>query len=356
VAARGLRLAVPFGAGKDARQVFVGADDVRPPLPSTGQALVGSMYPTRTASNARDTERGAKRLSVIITAHNEGVEVLRTVKSVRANTRVDHEIIVVDDGSTDGSCAGLEALGVRVITHQERTGVAYSRDAASRVAVGDVLAYLDAHQRVDPGCFDSAAELAALHGAIVCPPWRPLHRRYPVSYGATFTLCPKRGFFSGRPRFRRPRQELTRISTLRCPGYLIPRTVYPRVAWVAGLRGWGASEAAIAVKAFFTQVDLFLSDTSATEHRFRKTIPYTTTWEGVWRNHALIARVCFDDRTWTRYWLPEVFQAKITDETLRELDSSAVLAQRDAFLGEKARPDREFWRGLLRIREPRAIR
>jgi glycosyltransferase involved in cell wall biosynthesis len=269
---------------------------------------------------------------------------------------VDHEIIVVDDGSTDGSCVGLEALGVRVITHPKRVGVAYSRDAASRVAVGDVLAYFDAHQRVDPGCLDCSSELAALHGAIVCPPFRPLHRRYPVSYGATFTLSPKLGLFSGRPRFRRPRQKLTRISSLRCPGYLIPRSVYPRVAWVAGLRGWGGSEAAIAVKAFFAQVDLFVGNTSATEHMFRKIIPYETTLEGVWRNHALIARVCFDDRTWTRYWLPELFQANLTDETLRELDSPAVLAQRDAFLAEKARPDCEFWRGLLRMPEPRAIR
>jgi glycosyltransferase involved in cell wall biosynthesis len=380
VAARGLRLAVPSGAGDetdggttastgpgveltsaairqgDARHVSLGADDVRAPSPSTGQALAESMHPVRSASNARAAERGGKRLSVIITAHNEGAEVLRTVRSVRASTRVDHEIIVVDDGSTDGSCAGLEALGVRVITHPKRVGVAYSRDAASRVAIGDVLAFLDAHQRVDPGCFDCSSELAALHGAIVSPPCRPLHRAYAVSYGATFKMCPKRGFFSGHPLFRRPRQKLTRVSTLRSPGYLIPRSVYPRVAWVAGLRGWGASEAAIAVKAFFTQVDLLVADTGATEHLFRKTIPYETDWEGVWRNHALIARVCFDDRTWTRYWLPEVFQAKVTEETLRELDSSAVLAQRDAFLGEKVRPDREFWRGLLRIPEPRAIR
>lgn len=44
------------------------------------------------------------RLSVVITAYNEGEELGRTIESVRAHTEQSYEIIVVDDGSTDGSC------------------------------------------------------------------------------------------------------------------------------------------------------------------------------------------------------------------------------------------------------------
>jgi len=131
--------------------------------------------------------------------------------------------------------------------------------------------------------------------------------------------------------------------------------VYGRVAWIAGLRGWGATDYSVALKAFFADVDIFHINTRATEHLFRKRIPYETSWASVWRNHALIARVCFDDRTWIRYWLPEVFRGNLSDHTLRELDSSAVIAEREAFITEKVRPDREFWRGLLRIPEPRAL-
>jgi glycosyltransferase involved in cell wall biosynthesis len=291
-------------------------------------------------------------LSVVITTHNEGAEVLRTVESVQANTRIHHEIVVVDDGSTDGSCAGLEERGVRVVRHSERVGVAYSRDAGSRAARGDVFAYLDAHQRIEPRCLDRCAELAAIHRAIVCPPCRPLNRKYPVSYGASLTLCPERGFFSSRCRMDEPRQEITRISGLRSPGYLIPRSVYPRVAWNAALRGWGATDYCLALKAFFTDVDILAANTPATRHMFRKRIPYDTSWEGVWRNHALIARICFDDQTWLSYWLPEIFRKNLTEPTLHELDSAAVLAERDAFQARKVRPDREFWRGLLHIPEP----
>ncbi len=301
------------------------------------------------------TNRGVKSLSAIITAHNEGAEVLRTIESIRANTQLNYEIIVVDDGSTDGSCDGLEATGVRVIRHPERIGVAYSRHAGSSAAAGDVFAYLDGHQRVEPGCLDRCAEVAACLGAIACPPCRPLNRRYPVSYGASFGLDAKRGFFSARHRIARPRQEITRISALRSPAYVIPRSAYDRVAWIAGLRGWGATDFSVAVKAFFTDVDILHVSTGATEHLFRKRIPYETSWEGVWRNHALIARVCFDDRTWSRYWLAEVFQKNLSEDVLHELNSPAVLAEHEAFMAVKVRPDREFWRGLLRIPEPKAL-
>ena len=50
-------------------------------------------------------QRQQPLVSVIITAHNEGAEVLRTIESVEANTKVPIEFLVVDDGSTHGCCA-----------------------------------------------------------------------------------------------------------------------------------------------------------------------------------------------------------------------------------------------------------
>jgi hypothetical protein len=246
-------------------------------------------------------------------------------------------------------------MGVRVIRHPERIGVAHSRHVGSRAADGDVFAYLDGHQRVDPGCLDRCADHALAHGAITCPPCRPLRRRYPVGYGADFRLCPERGYFSSRSRIDRPRKEVTRVSGLHSPGYVIPRDVYDRVSWIGGLRGWGATDYCVALKAFFADVDILLVNAGTTEHLFRKRIPYETTWPGVWRNHALIARVCFDDRTWSRYWLPQVFRPNLSEETLLEMESPALLAERDEFRREKVRPDREFWRGLLRIPEPQVL-
>ncbi len=68
-------------------------------------------------------------ISVIITAYNEGAEVRHTVDSVRAATRPPYEIVLVDDGSTDGCCRGVNGSDLRLVRHHERLGVAPSRNA-----------------------------------------------------------------------------------------------------------------------------------------------------------------------------------------------------------------------------------
>jgi len=282
-------------------------------------------------------------LSVIITAYDEGEELVRTINSVRANTRGSHEIIVVDDGSTDGSCDAIEADGVRVIRHDERVGIAGSRNDACAVARGDVLAFLDGHQRLSPGCLDQCAETAQQRQAIVWPDVRGLTDRGWTGHGALLRLSEKDGSFSGKWLRRKPRQSLSAISTLIVPGYVMPRSVYDRVRWIGALGGWGASEAAITVKAFFLDIEVLHLCGPLARHFFRKKLPYSTPWEAVWRNHALVARVCFDDRSWFDYWLPQVFEKHLTERTRRDLASPDVLAEHEGFLDEKVRSDGEFF-------------
>lgn len=296
------------------------------------------------------------RLSIIITAYNEGAEVRKTLESIAANTPVAHEVILVDDGSTDGSCDGPFAENVRAIRHGERVGVAYSRNEASAAARGEVLAYLDAHQRLSPCCLGDCAEVALKHQAIVWPDVRGLEDRNWTGHGGGFKLAKDKGLFGSRWNRRTPRDKLSRISTLIVPGYVMPRDTYEKVFWVHGLRGWGGSEAAVAVKAFFQDIDLLHLCGPLARHYFRGNLPYPASWESVWRNHALIARICFDDKTWYEHWLPDVFDDHLTPAARRDLESPDVISQHEAFLAQKLRPDREFWRGLLRIEEPACLR
>lgn len=296
------------------------------------------------------------RLSVVITAFNEGSEVQKTLDSIADSMTVPYEVVLVDDASTDGSCDGPFSEHVRVVRHSERIGVAFSRNEASCMAKGEVFAYLDAHQRLSPRCLDECAELALKHQAIVWPDVRGLVDRNWTGHGACFQLAKDKGFFGARWNRRTPRDKVSRITSLIVPGYVMPRGIYERVAWIEGLRGWGGSEAAIAVKAFFQDIDLLHLCGPLARHYFRGQIPYPASWESVWRNHALIARVCFDEKTWYEYWLPEIFDAHLTPVVREELESPAVRRQHEVFLAAKVRPDREFWRGVLRIEEPNCLR
>jgi glycosyltransferase involved in cell wall biosynthesis len=84
------------------------------------------------------------RFSVVIPAFNAAATLARAVESVRAQSWPAHEILVVDDGSTDATAevaAGFD--GVRLI-RQKNSGVSVARNAGAEAARGDWLAFLDA--------------------------------------------------------------------------------------------------------------------------------------------------------------------------------------------------------------------
>ena len=295
-------------------------------------------------------------VSVVITAHNEGAEVLRTIESVEVNTKAPIEFIVVDDGSTDGSCANLDRERLRVICRDGPVGVAHGRNTGARQAAGDVLVFLDGHQRVSPGCLEHCARVALSHGAIVYPDVRALHNRTAVAHGAFFRLRENAKVFSAAWNTRRFGREITKITSLRAPGYFVPRNLFEQLCWISQLRGWGGTEAAIAIKAFFLGIDILHVCGPVARHLFRPTFQYSVHEESVVRNHALIARVCFDDRTWFEHWLPRVFDGHLSPQTVRDLEAADVVAEHQEFMKLKRRPDREFWLGLLRRKEPENLR
>ncbi len=84
-------------------------------------------------------------VSVIIPTHNRAALVREAVASVLAQTCRDFELLVVDDGSTDGTPAALAALDgqLTVLSHPERRGVSAARNSGIAAARGEWLAFLD---------------------------------------------------------------------------------------------------------------------------------------------------------------------------------------------------------------------
>lgn len=314
-------------------------------------------------------------ISVIITTFNEGEWLAKTVESVRQMTS-DYELIIVDDGGTDGSCE--QVTGATVVRHDQRIGIAASRRDGIAAAKGDCYAFLDAHQLLTEGCLNWCAEVALDRQAIVCPCTRgPKDRMQKngtvwTGHGSVMRQQPN-GLFVGQWRNGQPRDKLSRCSMMVVPGYVIPASVYPKVAWLPQLRHWGGSEPCITVQAFFADVDVLHLCGPIARHLFRGKIqedgktkidrPFHPPFSATWRNHAHTARMCFDDETWTRYWWPEVF-AKWADHGNAEGEfySPEVMAQHAKFRSYKQRPDEEFWLGLMgkdlpeRVKHKRGVR
>jgi len=92
-------------------------------------------------------------LSVIIPIFNEDLTIRTVVERVQGTGLVD-EILIVDDGSTDGTRAELEKMdgkrGVRVIYHRNNQGKGAAVRTGLAKARGDILLIQDADLEYDP--------------------------------------------------------------------------------------------------------------------------------------------------------------------------------------------------------------
>ena len=97
-----------------------------------------------------------RKLTVVVPVYNERntlVEVLRRMRAVELPDGIEKEIIVVDDGSTDGSVDVLRQLGdstVRVVTHAKNRGKGAAVRTGIQVATGDYILIQDADLEYDP--------------------------------------------------------------------------------------------------------------------------------------------------------------------------------------------------------------
>jgi glycosyltransferase involved in cell wall biosynthesis len=97
-----------------------------------------------------------RKLSVIVPVFNERttlVEVIRRMRTVELPDGIEREIIVIDDGSTDGTRDVLRQLGdstVRVLRHETNRGKGAAVRTGLQVASGDYILIQDADLEYDP--------------------------------------------------------------------------------------------------------------------------------------------------------------------------------------------------------------
>ena len=150
----------------------------------------------------------APRISAIIPVFNGERYLAEALASARGQTVPPAEIIVVDDGSTDGSAAIARAAGVRLI-QQANAGVASARNRGLAAAAGDLIAFLDQDDvwpadrlaaqvdalRHHPDAGIVSGRIRVIGGAIPGRPWSATgDREIPVALSLNAALI-RRGVF-----------------------------------------------------------------------------------------------------------------------------------------------------------------
>ena len=113
------------------------------------------------------------RVSVIIPTYNRRAYVQEAIDSVLAQTYTDYEIIVVDDGSTDGTGDALqERRGDRIrYVWQENQGESVARNKGIEMAHGEFIALLDSDDLWAPEKLQKQVAYLDAHcetGAVIC--------------------------------------------------------------------------------------------------------------------------------------------------------------------------------------------
>ena len=133
-------------------------------------------------------------ISVIIPVYNAQDTLRRALDSILGQTYRNLEIILVDDGSTDGSgaiCDACAAADGRVrVLHQANAGVAAARNAGLGAVTGDYICWLDSDDAYHPtaieklyGALSACGKSIAICNYTNIQPDGSSKRRYKIDFG-----------------------------------------------------------------------------------------------------------------------------------------------------------------------------
>ena len=97
--------------------------------------------------------------SVVVPVYNGESFLEKTIQSVLDQTHTNWELILIDDGSKDGSYSLMERYGaqdarIQCLT-QENRGVSYTRNRGIDLATGDYILFVDADDEIAPNTLET---------------------------------------------------------------------------------------------------------------------------------------------------------------------------------------------------------
>jgi len=227
----------------------------------------------------------AAAISVILITRNEGAELHHTVENLRDTLPARSEIVIVDDGSTDGSTARyrrrIAAAGL---------GVARARNLGAAHSKGDLLVFADAHIRLDRGWWKPLADvLDNPRIAAAAPAVTHLPAIESSGYGLRFTGPD----LDARWLRVRPK-EPSAVPII--PGCCVAmrRKAFTAVrGWDSGLRHRGGTDNEMSVRLWLMGYEAVVHPEVSVRHLFREVSPYPVGWPEYLHNRLRLALAHF---------------------------------------------------------------
>lgn len=100
-------------------------------------------------------------MSIVVPVFNGEATLRPTLKALQDAQGPTREIIVVDDGSKDGSAAIAQSMGVRVVKHAQQQGCGAARNTGVKHTTAPILVFVDSDVVIDPSALERIAAFMA---------------------------------------------------------------------------------------------------------------------------------------------------------------------------------------------------
>jgi GT2 family glycosyltransferase len=280
--------------------------------------------------------RASAGISVVIPALTEGQNLVDTVAAVRANSgTLDPEVIVVDDGSTDGApqrIAGRFAGEPRVrVMNGPRQGVARARNAGAAVAGGEIVVFLDAHCYVPPGWLAPlVAPFDNSRVALTGPAFSSIREPASIACGVTWQDASLSNVWlpattSGLVPFHIGACQAVRAETFAACG-----------GFDAGMTRWGSEDIELCLRLWLLGHEVRAAPKSLVYHLFRTSRPYEVDVSMILYNHLRLALLHFDEARLEQV-LARLIRFQGAEACIAKAFADGVVAERAALWARRAR-------------------
>jgi glycosyltransferase involved in cell wall biosynthesis len=284
------------------------------------------------------------RVSIVIPALNEGANLVDTVRCVLENTAYpDFEVVVVDDGSTDGSGDCLSHVFGKDshvgVVRAEGVGIANARNLGAMCASGKILVFLDGHCYTPPNWMDGLIHpLAETRVGMVGPVFAIMR------YGSDL-----RGLGM---KWRDASLELEWLRQRKNTSYPVPflcgacqavrKADFEKVGYYDnGMTRWGSEDQELCLRYWLMGYEVLVQPQTVIYHLFRESHPYEIQVEKIIYNRLRLALLHLSNRRVNRV-LNYYSNMPGFDEIMGWLQRSDVMSRRN-HLRELRRKDDDWF-------------
>lgn len=279
------------------------------------------------------------KISVVLPACNESVMLKRTVEQFSSTLPPNSEIIVVDNGSTDGCSDFLEQgeyKGVHLVRTPEPLGVAGARNRGLTQAQGEVVVFADAHMDIPENWWQPIVALLSRPQVGVVGPAIGIMGKpeYPKSCGQRIADAKLRVEWLGHKS-----DEPYPVPTLG-GGFMAMRhdTLKRAGAFDADMPQWGSEDLELCVRYWLLGLEAWVAPEVIVLHYFRSKNPYVVEWHSVTRNLLRVAFLHLGEKRLARV-LSALKPDPHFEGALAAVADSKLWQQRADFAGRRERDD-----------------